>query len=263
MKASKGKLYSSKILKSGAALAETKLLLINWNDSVTMDENLDHFERDNIIGKASRSRVRELIKIFRQRYLVNQQVIKGLSALVKNHYPPDSLNRILFFHTAEADLLIHDFVIEFLKSKYESGVREVSVKDAESWIKKKISEHKTCSPWSEDTITKSAQGLMSTLRDYGILLGVKNKHLAPTYLPVEAFSYIAFYLNKLQPSGMRLIENPEWQLFFLDIQAVEHLFMEAHQLHLLTYQAAGSVIRISFPSDSIEEYAHVILERSP
>jgi hypothetical protein len=31
---------------------------------------------------------------------------------------------------------------------------------------------------------------------------------------------------------------------------------------LLDYHAAGSVVRIVFPSESIEEYVHVILERA-
>jgi hypothetical protein len=66
----------------------------------------------------------------------------------------------------------------------------------------------------------------------------------------------------LQPSGKRLLEDHEWLLFFIDPQAVERMFMEAHQMHLLKYHAAGSVIRIDFPSDTLEEYVHVILKRT-
>jgi hypothetical protein len=109
---------------------------------------------------------------------------------------------------------------------------------------------------------KSARGLMSTQWDFGILQGFNNKSLIPAYLPVDAFSYVAFFLSRLQPSGKRLLESKEWQLFFLRTEAVEHLFMEAHQQHLLDYHAAGSVVRIVFPSESIEEYVHVILERA-
>ena len=63
MKISKDQLYSSKILKSGALLAETKILLANWDASITVVENLDRFERDNILGKASRSRVKDILEI--------------------------------------------------------------------------------------------------------------------------------------------------------------------------------------------------------
>lgn len=91
---------------------------------------------------------------------------------------------------------------------------------------------------------------MSTLRDFGILQGAVNKRLAPVYLPIEAFAYIALYLRQGQPSGERLINHPEWRLFFLSPPAVERFFVEAHQYHLLEYHAAGSIIRISFPTTS-------------
>jgi hypothetical protein len=263
MKKSRDRLYSSKILKSGALLAETKVLLANWNNSLSVDQNLDRYEQENVLGKASRSRLKDILDIFKQRYLIDDQNILGLNFLAKNRYPAEGFDRILFFHAARADLLMHDFVTERLKDMYEAGIREVRLEDANLWIRKKIDEVKTRGPWSEQTIIKSGQGLLSALRDYGILQGIKNKHFAPMNLPVEAFSYIAFCLNRVQPSGKRLIEDPEWRLFFLNPQDIEHLFMEAHQLHLLSYQAAGSVIRISFPSVTIEEYAHVILERTP
>jgi len=100
------------------------------------------------------------------------------------------------------------------------------------------------------------------LRDFGVLQGLNNKRLAPAYLRIDAFCYIAYYLSRIQPQENVFWKAKKWQLFFLRTEAVEHLFMEAHQQHLLDYHAAGSVVRIVFPSESIEEYFHVILERA-
>ena len=47
----------------------------------------------------------------------------------------------------------------------------------------------------------------------------------------------------------------------LEAQDVEKLLIEAHQLHLLEYRAAGCVIRIDFPVGTMEDYSRVILER--
>ncbi|MBN1236636.1 MAG: DUF1819 family protein [Methanotrichaceae archaeon] len=255
-------IYSSKILKAGSILTETKILLADWDNSVSVNQDLDRFRQNNILGKASRSRVEDILKVFKQRYLVEEHVTKALVSLVKARCPADSLNQILYFHAARSDPLIHDFVIEVLWPRYQKGRQDIIVRDAEDWIREKISKGVMTSPWSKNTIMRSAGGLMSTLRDFGILQGLNNKSLIPAYLPVDAFSYIAFYLSKLQPSGKRLLESKEWQLFFLGTDAVERLFMEAHQQHFLDYNAAGSVIRIVFPSESIEEYVHVILERA-
>ena len=262
MQPNKSRIYSSKILKAGALLSDTKALLVNWDSTQTPSENLDRFRKENIFGKASRSRVEDILKIFRQRYLNEECVTKALIELVNGNVSAESLDRILYFHSARSDPLLHDLVTELIFPMYKDGLQNIYLEDVEVWIRKKIAEGKTRSSWSESTIKKSASGLMSTLRDFGILQGVRNKRVAPTYLSTEAFSYIAFYLSKMQPSGKRLIEDPEWQLFFLSPQAVEHFFMEAHQLHILNYQAAGSVIVITFPAESLEEYAHVIVERS-
>ena len=40
-------------------------------------------------------------------------------------------------------------------------------------------------------------------------------------LPVAAFAYLAFYFKQHQPSGAKLIELPDWKLFFLPREGVE------------------------------------------
>jgi hypothetical protein len=62
-------MYTSKIIKAGALLADTKTLLANWNTAYSVGENLTRIQKANIFGKTSRSRVEDIIRIFRQRYL--------------------------------------------------------------------------------------------------------------------------------------------------------------------------------------------------
>ncbi|RUT01254.1 hypothetical protein DSM106972_068050 [Dulcicalothrix desertica PCC 7102] len=250
--------YTSKIIKAGALIADTKTLLANWDLSRTVDENLDKFLSENIFGKASRSRVEDILAIFRQRYLMEAPVTKALVTLVNHRLRAEVLNCILYFHATQSDRLLHDVVTDLLADLYHLGRQDISVNDVKNWISKQIAEGKTSGAWSDSTITRCAREILSTLRDFGILKGAVKKHLAPVYLPVEAFAYIALYLKQHQPSGEKLINASEWQLFFLSTKAVERFFMEAHQHGLLEYRAAGSIIRIDFPTESIAEYAHVI-----
>jgi hypothetical protein len=73
--------YSSKIIKAGALLADTKTLLAHWNTAVPPQVNLDRLRRENALGKVSRSRVEDVLAIFRQRFLSEASVTK---ALVRN-----------------------------------------------------------------------------------------------------------------------------------------------------------------------------------
>jgi hypothetical protein len=124
-----------------------------------------------------------------------------------------------------------------------------------------VDEGKTTGHWSEPTITRIARGLLSALRDFGVLQGGINKKIAPSYLPVESFAYVMFYLKQNQPSGAQLIGLPDWKLFFLDKESVERFLFEAHQRELLEYHVAGSVTRLTFPAETLEEYANVLAQR--
>ncbi|MBI3466680.1 MAG: DUF1819 family protein [Planctomycetes bacterium] len=104
----------------------------------------------------------------------------------------------------------------------------------------------------DPTIVRIAQGLLSALRDFGVLQGAVKKRMAPVYLPVAAFAYVAYCLKQHQPSGAKLVELPDWKLFFLPRESVERFLFEAHQHKLLEYHAAGSVTRRTFPADTLE-----------
>ena len=78
-----------------------------------------------------------------------------------------------------------------------------------------VAEGKTAGEWTDDTTRRVAQGLLSTLRDFGVLDGAVHKRIAPAYFPVTAFAYVTFYLKQHQPSGAKLVEHPDWKLFFL------------------------------------------------
>jgi Putative inner membrane protein (DUF1819) len=253
--------YSSKIIKAGALIGETKTLFSHWNTSLSVEENLRALLRDNVLGKASRSRVDDISAIFRQRYMTEEPVTRALVVLVRGKFPSSSLNQILYFHSARADQLLHDVVTEILVSRKNQGLVDVGVSDLDGPLAKWVEEGRTKGRWSHATITRISQGLLSTLRDFGVLQGAVNKKIVPPFLPSEAFAYIAFYLKQRQPSGARLLDLPDWKLFFLTREGVEHSLFEAHQRQLLEYHVAGSVTRLTFPAATLEGFANVLAKK--
>ncbi len=146
--------YTSKIIKAGALIADTKTLLASWDLSRTVDENLDKFLSENIFGKASRSRVEDILAIFRQRYLMEAPVIKALVTLVNHRFPAEALNCIFYFHAAQSDRLLHDVVTNLLTDLYYLGRQDISVNDVKAWIDKQIAQGKTQGTWSDSTLTR-------------------------------------------------------------------------------------------------------------
>jgi len=254
-------LYTSRIIKAGALLADTKTLLSHWDNAASVKANLARIRQENVFGKASRSRVEDILAIFRQRYLSQEDVAKALVIFVEDRLPAVSLDRILFFHSARNDRLLHDAVTELLLPLNSRGATDVDVLEVQRTIAKWVVEGKTTAKWGDATILRVTQGLLSALRDFGILQGAVNKRIAPAHLSIEAFAYIAFYLSQQQASASKLLELPDWKLFFLPSAGVERFLIEAHQHNLLEYHAAGTVTRLTFPVNTLEEYANVIAQR--
>jgi hypothetical protein len=254
-------MYSSKIIKAGALIGDTKTLLSHWDVNATLDDNLHRIQRANFFGKASRSRVEDILAIFRQRYLTDKSVTQALVTLALGKFPSRSLDRLLYFHCARADQLLHDAVTEILVPMREKGLLDIGMQDFQRPLTEWVEQGKTVSRWSEITIVRAAQELLATLRDFGVLEGATKKRIVPVFLPIESFSYIVFYLKQRQPSGAKLIELHDWKLFFLTREGVERLLFEAHQRELLEYHVAGSVTRLTFPVNTLEEYANVLAQR--
>jgi Putative inner membrane protein (DUF1819) len=241
--------YSSKIIKAGALIGDTKTLLSHWDVAASVEDNINRVQRDNVFGKASRSRVEDILAIFRQRYLTEESVTRALVTLVRGKFP-----------TARSDQLLHDAVTEILVPMQARGLVDINVQEFQRSLAKLLVEKKV-RPWSEITLLRAVQSILATLRDFGVLQGAVNKKIAPAFLPTESFAYIVFYLKQHQPSGAKLIELPDWKLFFLPREGVERFLFEAHQRDLLEYHVAGSVTRLTFPAETLEEYANVLAQR--
>jgi excisionase family DNA binding protein len=250
--------YTARIIKAGALLPDTKALLSCWDPVRCVSENLVRIRRQNLLGTSSRSRAADILAIFRQRYLVEESVANALARLMKNRLNGKALDRILYFHSTRADLLLRDVVLNLLVPKWSQGLLDIEVNEVQRSLNKWVAQGKASHPWGENTVRRVSQGLLSTLRDFGVLDGAVKKRIAPAYLPIQAFAYIAFYLKQHQPSGAKLLELGDWSLFFLTRLGVERFFVEAHQRGFLEFHAAGDVIRLTFPVRTLEEYANVL-----
>jgi len=51
--------YSSKIIKAGALLTDTKAFLSCWDPNLSVNENLHRVRHQNLLGKTSRSRIED------------------------------------------------------------------------------------------------------------------------------------------------------------------------------------------------------------
>lgn len=253
--------YTSKILKATAQLDDTKTLLSYWDEDLSIEDNFAKIRDLNLLGKSSRSRVEDELRIFRQRYFFDDDVSSALSYFVKNNLSSEVLHPILFYFSAKADTLLYDTTTDILDSFTKQGRKFITVDETKQEIQKFVDDGKTTTRWSESTILRVSRHLLATLRDFGMLDGEKKKKISSIYLPNEAFVFIALFLYNNGNPGVKLVNHPDWRLFFMDPRMVERFLIECHQQGLLNYHGAGSVIRIDFPTTSLTEYADVLTRK--
>lgn len=258
-KAAAPQVLTSKIIKAGALIADTKTMLANWDTNASVSQNINHLQTSNLFGKASRSRIEDILAVFRQRYLESSDLVKALIALTSGLAAPELLDSVLYYYTAMNDSLVKAFVLEFVWPRYEKGFREVPLPLVKQWICDQVVAGRTTNAWSAKTIERCAQGLVCTLRDFRLLDGAVAKSIIPRFTPIPAVAFIAFAMAHAGSSARQVVDNEDWRLFLMQPSLVSETLLEANQHHLLAYNFAGSVQRLDFPGKTLEEYAHVVI----
>src|SRR5262249_4566962 len=153
-----------------------------------------------------------------------------------------------------------DFVECCLGPRETDVEPEIGVADVERFLAKAPAARFPTGRWTDGVTLRVARGLLAALRDFGLLRGAVRKRLAPVYLPVQSFAFLAMVRQGVGIPARSALSDSCWRLFRLTDTAVEHLFIEAHQRGLLSYLAAGSVVRIQFLAETLEGHAHALTE---
>lgn len=255
-------LYTSKILKGSALIDDTILLLSSYDPSKSLSDNVSFVWEENTLAKSSRSRLKDVLRILKERYLIDPDLALALHQFVTMRISHEILYPILFFLTARSDPLIHDLFIDFVYERKRIGVAFISSGEVEQAIQQYVQDGKTTTRWSSQTTIRAAQHFLALLRDFGILEGKVKKQFSPFLIPNESFSFISFYLHKQGLTGQRLVTTDEWKLLFLEKNLVERFYVDCEQDRLLMYNAAWPVIRIDYPKQTLAEYTDVIISRA-
>lgn len=228
-----------------------------WTDAPT-NTLRDDAVRANILNKGTRARLADVYRrTFVPRFIEGPipNAWKLVRPLEDAETSVQIVRPVYYWISAKAEPLLGDFCREFILPRFTTVRTGIGTEDVLNWLA-----GKGC-PWSEAATIRVARGLLAALRDFGILEGRARKRLANLALPLPAFAYLALCLRRQGAASRSLLAHEDWQLQLLTPGDVEHLFLLAHQERLLEYHAAGSTISINFPTESLEEYAHVITQR--
>lgn len=224
---------------------ESITLLREWwpgEDSASFAERV---VRENIVGKTSRNRIRDLLsRIFFRRF--PGPVANNLHTLLETRLSDRDLHLLLLYHTALADDLLYDFVTAHLFDLLTRGRVYMDTADGIQFINNLTAQGLITPPWSEQITMKTSRGLLAACRDFGLLEGHNRKQFAHLHLPYSVFLYIAYSLRDRELPASQILSHPDWRLFLLEEDQVERHLLNAHQNGDLRYEAAGGIKRLDW-----------------
>ncbi len=251
--------YTSRLQKGGALVDEMRELIRVWDGDRS---SLASAIEANLLGRPTRARMRDVVfRTFIPRFVDSEppDLWRSLAVFERAGWGAEQLLPIHFYAAAASEPLMWDFVTDWLFEDFENGQKEVDIAEVLRFLDEApATRFARGQKWSPKVSLKVAQGLLAALRDFGLLEGRARKRIASLYVPTPTFAFIALIRASLGNSGTRLLEDEAWRLFLFSTTTVERSFIEAQQMELLRYDAAGSVVRIEFPTNDFEEYAHVL-----
>lgn len=246
---------TTRIIKGGALLAESRRFVDEWDARRSPEENLAGFYTRNVLGKRSRSRAEDTLAILRQRFVQpGPDVIRALKTLTVR---PDGFRDACYYEAARNDDLLGHTAGDVLYRSRNSGWLKITVEDVTQALLD-APPRATVKEWGDGTRRRVVQGLLSALRDFEVLDGAVIKHLAPPHLSFAGFVYVLGRLRARLGSSHEIVMNDAWRWWLLDDRQVRGLFLEGDREGLLRYSEAGTTVRIDWRAGGLEEMVRAI-----
>jgi hypothetical protein len=248
-------------LQAGLGLREeTKSLFELWQPGMNTQQLCDVALESGAFPNVTARRLRNIVaECFFPRYLRNE----GIAAQVKSLLPALSANemtQVLYLYTARSNFILAEFVKHVYWQKYAAGYPAILTEESKSFVELGLQEGKMKKSWSESTIKRVSSYVLGCLVDYGFL-EIENRterRLTPPRLSEKVAVYLAYELHFSGLGDNAVINHPDWQLFGLEPFDVREELKALAVNRRWIFQAAGSVVQISWAYNSMEEVIDAI-----
>ena len=130
------------------------------------------------------------------------------------------LRSLLLIHHARQETLLYDTVQELVVSHWQRGEPQLNRDDTLAFLTDLAVRHAEVAAWSYETQQKLARNLLTTLRDYGLLVGRQSRQIVEPAVDEPAFDHLARLLVEEGIPEARLADHPDWRLWLMPPQRV-------------------------------------------
>jgi len=255
-------LYTIRTSKGTALVPETRALLHEWQLGQSGAQLADRSLEIDLLGKATARRVKDIVqRVFSPRFLQPAgPPALYLKNLAESRPADDWFRDLCLLYSARADRLVRDSVTVLFNRIREEGRLALSIEAVVSFLREAEEEGKMAKPWSSETKRKVGRGLLKILTEFGFLNHrTRGPREIRSFRPHPlALAYLAFDLHFAGITDAGVTGHPDWRIWLLDESAVRDALDDMSRYGLWIFQAAGSVVRITWNVTSMEEAVDVL-----
>jgi hypothetical protein len=242
---------SQRLLRKGALAEETYRLFQSWDFAITTDNNLDASLQGAHSTVAWGNEVRATLR----RRFRNASAAKALILLAKNDLPFQEWRSCLLLWICLHEPLFGDFVSDWLYERYVNGGAAMRTEDVVPYLKEYWKQKKSAE-LSEYGITRTARDLLRMASDLSLVTeGGVQRSFGSFHLSDRCFLFWAQVIAEQEAATSKVPASVYWKWALMRPRDVEHQLLHLHQFRKLEYEIAGSLVQLSLPCASANEYA--------
>ncbi|MEM8997112.1 MAG: BrxA family protein [Acidobacteriota bacterium] len=238
---------------------ETYAAFQGWDHSISRTANLRRFREHNPTGATSDSWLLQTTKALNRRFDPSGRD-RPLVDLARSGCDREIWKPLLLWHMTRDEFLVRDFLVHWLYPRYREGAYRLRRDDLVPYLEdlRKRRDVQWSGNWSATTMPRVAQALLRIAVDFGLLSGRIVREFASYHLPDESMIYLLHAMAESEGNAERIVHSPDWRMFLMAPEEVEHELLRLHQFHSLHYQVAGSLAQLALPFATVTEYAREI-----
>lgn len=259
-------LFTAALNKGQALLPEMHQLAQQWRAGVTARELTAEALAAGYLGRATETRIRDVVALFSRRFLRGQPPPAEHLHELARHLPATGLfAEVCLLHTAATHPELLAFLREVYWPAHYAGRREMPKEVMQQFLHEAQQLGRTGSPWSAGLTERTARRLAGTLTEFS-LLGAPDRQgvrlLRPFHPRPETVVYLAYWLRAQRLDVPALLAHPLWQVLGLRPGDVLPTLRRLALHQWLTVLTAGDLLRLEWTYSSPTAFLHDLSQRS-
>ena len=174
--------------------------------------------------------------------LENNWVAMSLAEASKEGMSSPSFLSLLYLYYVLRDRLTYKFATGPLWEMWRSQITAVDRGDFISFLKLESAENPIIDKWYDSTRMKLASNMLSALRDFGVLRGIRRKRIQSLTVAHQTVFHLVSILTAEGLKGQRVIEAPDWRMFLWSAADVAHALNDLSSLGWIAFEKTGRTV---------------------